>query len=895
MKIVSTSILSLFCLFQFLLVSSINAQQVLRGVVQNMQGKKIEAASVSIIDSTSKLGFAFTSTGIDGGFSISYTDNEALKRKMLKVVAWGYLTKFIPIDSTGKFYTVLLEAGESILPGVTVKNNTPLVKKGDTLVFSSDRFAEKTDRVIGDVLKRIPGISIDENGAIRFNNKPINYFYIDGDNLLDGNYNIATNNIPATVVDKIQVIENNQHIKLLNGVIPSESPAINITIKEEAKTTFINTASLATGTPSLYQGDFSNMAFKSRFKAINSLKANNVSVGLGEETRSLTLQTNNNSLLENQLLFNSIGYIPNIQRKRTILNNSTLVNTNLLFKLASDIGLRINAAWVNERENQSYNFKSNYYLPNDTIVYDESSMQTNRNKILQTEFTTDVNSQKRYLRNTLNFWSHTQDQQSDLISSANNINQLLFHRLSSVSNYFQSIVPLKNNYILSLFSNNYLSSTPEKLVVIPGLFENLLNSGNAYLKTTQQTTNKSFLTHQYITLNHLKTTTSIQYAAGFQFQQNNLQSHLFITDLNELQKQLADSFTNHFTWKKTEVYVKASYRYEYKRNRLSLTIPVRFVSMHLSDPVLSRKDGLSKYFITPEIMWNHKLQKEHSITIQASNDVKFSDFRELYGGIIMNNYRSFQSNNIPPQMVKSYSVNTTLEFKRTIKLLNIRIGYYASLQKAKFAYAYLLNNNIIQKQLVEAQNDIKFNTASFYLSKYLFPIRTSFSFTLNHSFSNFQQLQNGSFFPVKQRSNNLFVGLGKKTGSWGSFKYELFYNRNKTNIKLAGIETSQTNISTRQSLSLDIYVSEKLSSKFTHSSYYNHQAFLSPNSFQISDILFRYLISRKISAIEFSVQNIFNAQSYISSSTSANQFSQYNFNIRSRMILIKLLFDLQQR
>jgi|GEM_PF-1893450 len=895
MKKVISPILLLFFVFQFVIVSSSNAQQLFQGVIRDKQGKKIALASVSLVDSTSRIGLVFTKSDTAGRFSILFADKEAFKSKLLRVVAWGYQTTLSAVDSSTRFYTITMDSAENDLPNVTVQNNPMLVKKGDTLVFASSRFAEKADRVIGDVLKRIPGISIDENGGIRFNNIPINYFYIDGDNLLDGSYNIATNNIPASVVDKIQVIENNQHIKLLNGIVPSESPAINITIKEEAKTTFVNTASVATGTPALYLADFSNMAFKTKFKTINTIKANNISLNLGEEIRSLTLQTNNNSLQETQLLFGGIGYTPTIQRKRTIFNHSKLVNTNLLYKLKREIGLRINAAWVNEKENLSYRFNSNYYLPNDTILYDENSILTNRNTILQTQITADINSRKRYLRNTLIFWSHTQNQESDLISSANTVNQLLFHKLSSASNYFQSIVPIKNNLILSFFSNTYLSRTPENLLVSPGLHENVLNNGNPYLRSIQHTNNHSFQTHQYVTITNLKKAISVQHAIGIQFQQNNLASQLFIADLNESQKQLSDSFINRLTWKKTEVYFKGSYGFENKKNRLLFTIPVRFISVHFNDPVLSRKDGINKYLITPDIIWNYKFKKEHSISIQGSHDTKFSDFRELFGGVIMNNYRSFQSNNIPPQLIKTFSVNTTIEFKKTVNLLSVRLGYYSSLQKTNFAYSYVLNNNIIKKQLVEAENDVNFNTASFYLSKYLFPFRTSFAVSFNHSFSKFQQFQNGLFFPVKQLSNNLFVSFGKKTGTWGSVKYEMFYNWNKTKLKSVGSEESQKNTSSRQSLSIDFYLSEKLSSQFTHNSYYNKQAFLSPNSFHISDMLFRYLFSQKISAIEFSIQNIFNVQSFISSNTSANQFSQYNFSLRSRMLLLKILFNLQHK
>lgn len=884
-----------FCVSLLIINTNTNAQTFIRGIIQDKQGNRISSASVSLIDSFSRIGLAFTESFLDGRFELPFTEKNPLKKISLKIVAWGYKTQSIAIDSFDKMYTITMDTSENILPNVTVKNNSELFKRGDTLIFTTNQFAEKNDRVIGDVLKRIPGIMIDENGGIRFNNKSINYFYIDGDNLLDGNYNIAANNIPATVVDKIQIIENNQHIKLLNGIIASESPAINITIKEDAKTNYINTASLAIGDPSLYQVELSNMAFKSKYKAINNIKANNTGISLADEIRSHTPQSNSFSLSENQFLHVGIDYTPAIQKKRIIFNTSFLTNSNLLFKVKKDLNLRLNAVWVSEYEKQSYNFNSNYYLPNDTIAYDERSSLINRNRILQTQVTADINSKSRYLRNTLSFWSHVQNQASSLISSGENINQSLIHNLSAVSNNFQSIVPLKKDIILSFFSNTYLSKIPENLVVLPGLHKNLLNSGNSYLGNTQHTNNHSFQTHQYISINNLKKLTSIQYVSGFQFQQNKLASHLFITELNNSEKKLADSFTNQFSWKKIEVYFKGVYSFEDKRSRLLLTIPIRFISINFDDPRFFRKDGITRYLVTPDFSWRYKLQKEHTFSFQASHDTKFSDFRELFGGIIMNNYRSFVSNNIPTQLVKTFSFNTTIEFKRTTKLLNARIGYYSSIQKANFAYSYFLNTSIIQKKIVEIQNDIRFNTASIYLTKYFFPIRTSFSVNFNHSFSNFNQFQNGVLFPVQQLSNNLFIGLGKKINTWASLKYEMFYNWNRTNLKLTGTEESQKNINNRHSISIDIYPLEKLSCQFTHASYYNHQRFLSPSSFRISDILFRYSVSKKISAIELLAQNLFNTQYFVSSATSGNQFSQTNYDIRTRMLLVKVLFNLQHK
>ncbi|HUZ60525.1 MAG TPA: hypothetical protein VMU83_17270 [Hanamia sp.] len=120
----------------------------------------------------------------------------------------------------------------------------------------------KNDRVIGDVIKKLPGIEVSDNGLIKYNGKPINNFYIEGGNLLDDKYNIASNTIPADVVDKIQVIENNQNIKMLNGIVPTDRAAINITLKKKDRLILINTVKAGIGIKNLYTGELNNMAFK---------------------------------------------------------------------------------------------------------------------------------------------------------------------------------------------------------------------------------------------------------------------------------------------------------------------------------------------------------------------------------------------------------------------------------------------------------------------------------------------------------------------------------------------------------------------------------------------------------------------------------------------------------
>jgi hypothetical protein len=79
-----------------------------------------------------------------------------------------------------------------------VSVTAPKIKlRGDTLDYRVDAFADRNDRVIGDVLKKMPGIEVSPNGRISYLGKDINRFYVENLDLLKGRYGIATNNIAA--------------------------------------------------------------------------------------------------------------------------------------------------------------------------------------------------------------------------------------------------------------------------------------------------------------------------------------------------------------------------------------------------------------------------------------------------------------------------------------------------------------------------------------------------------------------------------------------------------------------------------------------------------------------------------------------------------------------------
>ncbi len=101
------------------------------------------------------------------------------------------LTGTAPVD-------FVLQASVNQLQAVVIKSSRPVLRvNGDTLSYNVSDFSNPQDRTIGEVIKKLPGITVAADGTISYNNKPISTVYIGGDNLLDDKYSIATNLHPA--------------------------------------------------------------------------------------------------------------------------------------------------------------------------------------------------------------------------------------------------------------------------------------------------------------------------------------------------------------------------------------------------------------------------------------------------------------------------------------------------------------------------------------------------------------------------------------------------------------------------------------------------------------------------------------------------------------------------
>ena len=262
----------LIIVLSFLLFNNVQAQITITGSVLNDKGEPIKRANV-VLKKKDGVVASFTITNQLGNFILSEKNAVIADSLQLFVTAIGFAESQLAVTKNNQVSNFLLHWTETKLPDVIVKSNTPMLKKeGDTLIYDVGKFSAVQDRTIEDIIKKLPGVQVLDNGEVLYGGFPINKFYIDGDELLGGKYNIATKGVQKELVSKIQILENHQPVKALKGNVYSESAAINIVLTEKARLKVIASGDASLGAPTVYNTTLNSMFFKKKLKFINYIK-----------------------------------------------------------------------------------------------------------------------------------------------------------------------------------------------------------------------------------------------------------------------------------------------------------------------------------------------------------------------------------------------------------------------------------------------------------------------------------------------------------------------------------------------------------------------------------------------------------------------------------------------
>ncbi len=132
---------------------------------------------------------------------------------------------------------VLLE-DQNTLDAVNIVYEMPVSIKGDTIIYNTDSFTNGTERKLGEVLQKLPGVEVNADGDVEVEGQKVEKLMVNGKDFFEGDTRLGTKNIPANAVDKVEVLKNYNNVSQLKGLGNDQDRiAINIRLKE-GKTNF---------------------------------------------------------------------------------------------------------------------------------------------------------------------------------------------------------------------------------------------------------------------------------------------------------------------------------------------------------------------------------------------------------------------------------------------------------------------------------------------------------------------------------------------------------------------------------------------------------------------------------------------------------------------------------
>jgi hypothetical protein len=162
------------------------------------------------------------------------------------------LTKEKPILELG---SVFMPSNSTSLDEVlVVAERPPVVMRKDTIEFNASAFKTLPSALVEDLMKKLPGVDIDTEGNITVNGRRVNRLLVDGKEFFGGDPKIATRNLPANIVDKIQVTDDKEELDKDPNIAKSDlGQIVNIKLKRSIKQGWFGKAYAGGGTDSRHE------------------------------------------------------------------------------------------------------------------------------------------------------------------------------------------------------------------------------------------------------------------------------------------------------------------------------------------------------------------------------------------------------------------------------------------------------------------------------------------------------------------------------------------------------------------------------------------------------------------------------------------------------------------
>ncbi|WP_298263717.1 carboxypeptidase-like regulatory domain-containing protein [uncultured Lutibacter sp.] len=787
--------LVLFTLIPFLIFSQ-NIK--LEGAVKDSLGNPLEMANVIAFKKGTQFLQSYSITDTKGNYKLSLEENEAYT---LRISYLGFETKSVEVITNNSnknlIKNIILSETNESLNQVDITYEMPVKIIGDTIVYNSDSFTTGKEKKLEDVLKKLPGVEVDENGEVEVEGKKVQKVLVEGKPFFDGDSKLATQNIPANAIDKVQVLKNYNEVAGMRGVTNNEDNiALNIKLKKGKDKFWFGEVNAGIGNeekyiakPKLFYyspnksvnllADFNNIGeapftMRDYFRFTGGLRGamrdsgtsfNISSGGLGFMT------TQNNRAQEITSKFGALNF--GLSPKKTLdFNGFAIVNNSETAMLTQSNTVYNKLNLTEESSNQAMQESklgmlkfSTTYKPNTNVhvdydVFGKISEQTELQDVTSTSRNADTYKEEKPFSINQNFNIYYTIDDKNIFAA-------------EMQHLFQKDKPLYNSM-----------ATTQPFLIIPTEGEQDGNYIFDLVQNKKLTTNKFDAKFDYYYLLTPKSNVNISF--GTTFSKQNLNSKISQNLENGSKLDFEDSLLNNdVDYNFSDIFL--GLHYKMVSGIFTFNPGVSLHQYTTKDTQLGVVNKSNTTKLLPDVYANLQFKSSESLRFNYSMSTQFSDIDNISEGYFLSNYNSLTRGNkeLESALYHKYSLSYFSFSMFSFTNINASVNYTKKENGIKNntelvgidRVSYPVNSNLADETL----------SAFFRYGKTYSKLKTNFS--ANISNSTYNNIVNNDLIKSKSLSHSYQGSIATKFKTAPNF--ELGYQKSFSNYSKSNSVTDR--------------------------------------------------------------------------------------------------------
>lgn len=356
---------------------------VVKGIVTDTLGKQnLASATINVLDAKDSSLVAFGRSNETGNFSIGKLNVGSY----LLVVSYTGFNKVqqpftVTIDKPVYDFGAIAMTSKNTLKNVEI-TAAPIVIKGDTVEFNAESFkTNKPNAVVEDLLKKLPGIEVDKDGNIKANGQQVKRVLVDGKLFFADDPKLATKNLQADLVNKVQVFDKKSDKSEFTGFDDGNSETtINLTLKNDKRTGVFGKGSAGGGTDERYKANANVNKFQKGEQLSFIGQANNVNQQGFTIMDALSFSGGPGSPGSTNVMNGSSGLTVNNGSSNSQGITATQA-AGLNYNNFKSNNLDVNSSYFfnGTQLDNKYNTRRESYVGDTTQLYNEDALNTNDN------------------------------------------------------------------------------------------------------------------------------------------------------------------------------------------------------------------------------------------------------------------------------------------------------------------------------------------------------------------------------------------------------------------------------------------------------------------------------------------------------------------------------------